>query len=348
MMESRHAQRKNEHLSLAAKYYDQVHQHHYFDQVRLIHDSLPEMTTDDVDLHVQLADNLEIECPFYIEAMTGGSDQALKINQQLAQLAHKHHLAMATGSLSIISKDPQSFSSFEIIREENPDGIIFANLSANASLDQAINAISLLKANALELHINAAQELIMPEGDRDFNWLDNIQYLVSELEVPVIVKEVGFGMSKTTIAKLQTHDVHLINVSGRGGTNFAAIENRRNHDINFESLLDWGQTTPESLLEAHSIRRGKTEIIASGGITSPLDVIKAGVLGARAVGIAGYFLNILQNEGYEALDQTLGEWQVIVKRLLALLGCSSFTELSRVEYVLGTDLLSYARQRHLR
>ena len=151
MMESRHAQRKNEHLSLAAKYYDQVHQHHYFDQVRLIHDSLPEMTTDDVDLHVQLADNLEIECPFYIEAMTGGSDQALKINQQLAQLAHKHHLAMATGSLSIISKDPQSFSSFEIIREENPDGIIFANLSANASLDQAINAISLLKANALEL-----------------------------------------------------------------------------------------------------------------------------------------------------------------------------------------------------
>ena len=181
-----------------------------------------------------------------------------------------------------------------------------------------------------------------------FNWLDNIQYLVSELEVPVIVKEVGFGMSKTTIAKLQTHDVHLINVSGRGGTNFAAIENRRNHDINFESLLDWGQTTPESLLEAHSIRRGKTEIIASGGITSPLDVIKAGVLGARAVGVAGYFLNILQNEGYDALDQTLGEWQVIVKRLLALLGCSSFTELSRVEYVLGTDLLSYARQRHLR
>lgn len=345
-MESRHAQRKNEHLSLAAKYYDQVHRH-YFDQVRLIHDSLPEMTTDEVNFQVQLADDLTINCPFYIEAMTGGSDQALKINRQLAQLAHKHQLAMATGSLSILKKDPAAAASFAVIREENPDGIVFANLSASANVEQAQAAIDLLQANALELHINAAQELIMPEGDRDFNWLDNIQYLVGELDIPVIVKEVGFGMSKTTIAKLQTHDVHLINVSGRGGTNFAAIENRRNHDIDFTSLLDWGQTTPESLLEAHSIRRGRTEIIASGGITTPLDVIKAGVLGARAVGVAGYFLNILQHEGYDALDQKLTEWQVIVKRLLALLGCRSFADLSRVEYVLGTDLLSYARQRHL-
>lgn len=347
-MESRHAQRKNEHLSLAAKYYDQVHQHHYFDQVRLIHDSLPEMTTDDVDMHVQLADDLEIEQPYYIEAMTGGSEQAYKINQQLARLAHKHHLAMATGSLSIINKDPAAFSSFDVIREENPTGVVFANLSASASLDQAEQVIDLLHANALELHVNAAQELIMPEGDRDFNWLDNIQYLVSELDVPVIVKEVGFGMSKTTIAKLQTHDVHLINVSGRGGTNFAAIENRRNHDVDFASLLSWGQTTPQSLLEAHSIRRGRTEIIASGGVVSPLDVIKCGVLGARAVGVAGYFLNILQHDGYDALDQCLTEWDTITKRLLALLGCRNFAELSRVEYVLGNDLLSYAQQRHLR
>ncbi|WP_076461635.1 type 2 isopentenyl-diphosphate Delta-isomerase [Limosilactobacillus caccae] len=347
-MESRHAQRKNEHLSLAAKYYDEAHCNHYFDQVRLIHDSLPEIATDDVDMHVQLADDLEIEQPFYIEAMTGGSEQAYKINQQLARLAKKHHLAMATGSLSIISKDPAAFSSFDVVREENPDGIVFANLSATASSELAREVIDMLHADALELHVNAAQELIMPEGDRDFNWLDNIQSLVSELDVPVIVKEVGFGMSKTTIAKLQTHDVHLINVSGRGGTNFAAIENRRNHDVNFTSLLGWGQTTPESLLEAHAIRRGRTEIIASGGVVSPLDVIKCGVLGARAVGVAGYFLNVLQHDGYDALDRELTEWSTITRRLLALLGCRSFAELSRVEYVLGSELLSYAQQRHLR
>lgn len=346
-MESKHAQRKNEHLSLAAKYYDQVHQN-YFNQVRLIHDSLPEIATTDVDLQVQLTDKLSLEWPFYIEAMTGGSSQALKINQQLAQLAAKHHLAMASGSLSIINKDPAAFASFDVIRQEDPTGIIFANLSANASLDQAQQAIDLLQADALELHINAAQELIMPEGDRNFDWLDNIQSLVSELDIPVIVKEVGFGMSKTTIAKLQTHNVELINVSGRGGTNFAAIENRRNHEIDFSSLLNWGQTTPESLLEAHSIRRGKTKIIASGGITSPLDVVKAGVLGARAVGVAGYFLNVLQHDGYDALDQVLTQWQVIIQRLLALLGCQTFAELSHVEYVLGSDLLSYAKQRHLR
>lgn len=343
-MESQQAHRKDEHLSLATATYQRAHQHHYFDQVRLIHNALPEMAVKDVDHHVQLADGLQLEWPFYLEAMTGGSNQAAKVNRTLAQLASKHHLAMATGSLSVALKEPATRPSFTVVREENPDGIVIANLGADASLENAQTAIDILGANALELHLNAAQELVMPEGDRDFHWLDNIASLVDKLDLPVIIKEVGFGMSRTTIDRLKDAGVQLVNVSGRGGTNFAMIEDRRNHQLDLDDLADWGQTTPESLLEA---RGNKATIIASGGITCPLDVVKAGVLGAQAVGVAGYFLNILIRDGATALDEILTEWQTELPRLLTLLGCRNFRDLQETPFVLQGDLYSYAQQRHL-
>lgn len=343
-MESQQAHRKDEHLSLATALYQRAHAHHYFDQVRLIHDALPEAAVPKVDPRVQLTSELQLDWPFYLEAMTGGSAQAAKVNRTLARLAKKHHLAMATGSLSVALKEPATRPSFEVVREENPDGIVIANLGADTGLDKAQAAVALLGANALELHLNAAQELVMPEGDRQFYWLDNISHLVAHLNVPVIVKEVGFGMSQTTIAHLQEIGVQLINVSGRGGTNFAMIENRRNHQLDLADLADWGQTTPESLLEA---RGSQTTIIASGGITCPLDVIKAGVLGARAVGVAGYFLNILIHDGAAALDQTLTAWQAELPRLLTLVGAQQFTDLSRVDFVLTGPLYEYAQQRGL-
>lgn len=343
-MESQQAHRKDEHLSLATATYQRAHQHHYFDQVRLIHNALPEMAVKDVDHHVQLADGLQLEWPFYLEAMTGGSNQAAKINRTLAQLASKHHLAMATGSLSVALKEPATRPSFTVVREENPDGIVIANLGADASLENAQTAIDILGANALELHLNAAQELVMPEGDRDFHWLNNIASLVDKLDLPVIVKEVGFGMSRTTIDRLKNVGVQLVNVSGRGGTNFAMIEDRRNHQLDLDDLADWGQTTPESLLEA---RGNKATIIASGGITCPLDVVKAGVLGAQAVGVAGYFLNILIRDGAAALDEILTGWRTELPRLLTLLGCRNFRDLQKIPFVLQDDLYSYAQQRHL-
>ena len=336
-MESQQAHRKDEHLSLATATYQRAHQHHYFDQVRLIHNALPEMAVKDVDHHVQLADGLQLEWPFYLEAMTGGSNQAAKINRTLAQLASKHHLAMATGSLSVALKEPATRPSFTVVREENPDGIVIANLGADTAID-------ILGANALELHLNAAQELVMPEGDRDFHWLNNIASLVDKLDLPVIVKEVGFGMSRTTIDRLKNVGVQLVNVSGRGGTNFAMIEDRRNHQLDLDDLADWGQTTPESLLEA---RGNKATIIASGGITCPLDVVKAGVLGAQAVGVAGYFLNILIRDGATALDEILTGWRTELPRLLTLLGCRNFRDLQKIPFVLQDDLYSYAQQRHL-
>lgn len=344
-MESSHAQRKNEHLSLATKLYNQVHTNS-FNSMQIIHKSLPEISLEQVN-PVTNCGNLRLAVPFFIEAMTGGSQNAFKINQGLAMIAKKHHLAMALGSASIIFHDPTAKKSFKIVRDINPDGIVIANLSAKANLEQARAVIDLLDADALELHINTTQELIMDDGDRDFHWLTNIESLVSHLNIPVIVKEVGFGMDSSTINQLQSIGVSIINVSGRGGTNFAAIEDRRNHTVDFSFLDYWGQTTLESMLEAREARTKDTQIIASGGICSPLDVIKAGILGANAVGVAGYFLNILIRDGIDALDKEITNWQMALPRLLALLGCKSFNELPSTNFVLHGEELEYAQQRDL-
>ena len=346
-MESRQAQRKNEHLSLARKYYDQAHASHPFDQVRLIHTALPETAVADVDITSPLTKQIRLNAPFYFEAMTGGSQAALTINRQLAQIAAKYQLAMATGSVSIALKDPAARESFTVIRDENPDGIVIANLSSGASLTDARAAIDLLGANALELHLNAAQELIMPEGDRRFFWLDNIRELATALDVPVIVKEVGFGMNKVDVAKLAQAGVEAINVSGRGGTNFALIENRRNHKQDFATLAQWGQTTPEALLEARAAKSG-LPVIASGGISSPVDLIKAAALGASSCGVAGYFLNILQAAGPAVLDQEVADWLTVIPRLLALQGVEQFSDLSvMADTLLAPELARYAQQRQL-
>lgn len=344
-MTSQDAMRKNEHLALAEKLYQQSHQIDPFDEVQIIPNALPESHVNQSSLTTAISNKIELERPFYIEAMTGGSQRAGRVNADLATVASHCHLAMATGSMSIIFKDPASLASFETIRQHNPNGIIFANLSAKASVDQAAKAVKLVGAQAIEIHLNAAQELVMPEGGRQFNWLSNIKALASRF--PVIVKEVGFGMSKENVAKLQAAGVQSINVSGRGGTNFAAIENARNHQNDLASLTKWGLTTPQSLLEAAAVRRSATSIIASGGITSPQDVLKAGVLGADAVGVAGFFLHQYFHGGINQLNKVIDNWVVGVERGIALCGCQHFQDLKQCQYVLKPSLYSYAKQRQL-
>lgn len=343
-MDSTQARRKNEHLSLAEKFYDTSHQTHPFNQVRLLPNALPESSVTDINTAVEL-ENLHLEWPFYFEAMTGGSEQARKVNTVFARVARDYHLAMATGSASITLKDPHARDSFQVVRDLNPEGLVIANLGANATVNQAKAVIEMLSADALEIHLNVAQEIVMPEGDRNFNWLSNIKRLNHELSVPIIIKEVGQGMTRETIDQLTANGITNINVSGKGGTNFIQIENRRNHELDFSSILDWGLTTPESLLEARAT--SCSNIIASGGITSPLDVIKAGVLGAQATGVAGFFLHQYYQHGEEGLRKSVNDWQIQIKRFLTLLGCSSFKDLHKLPYVLSPEMENYARQRKL-
>ncbi|RIL82690.1 type 2 isopentenyl-diphosphate Delta-isomerase, partial [Staphylococcus equorum] len=161
-------------------------------------------------------------------------------------------------------------------------GPLFSNVGAHVPLEFAKRAVDFLQTDALQIHVNAPQELIMPEGNRIFsNWLSHIESIVNEIDVPIIVKEVGFGVSRETMLKLKSVGVTTIDVSGSGGTNFIHIENERRTLKDFSYMKGWGQTTAISLLESKGTG---LEVLASGGIRNPLDALKCMVLGAQAVG----------------------------------------------------------------
>lgn len=346
-MTSEHMHRKDEHLALAEAHYRHARPQSSLNGMRIIHRPLPESRLDQVDLTFKTPD-FTWPYPFYIEAMTGGSPRTGKLNTQLAQVAKETQLAMAVGSQSIALKDASTRQYFTNVRKENPDGFIIANLGAGHGPKAAQMAIDMLAADALEIHVNVAQELVMAEGDRQFMWLENIQAILAAVSVPVIVKEVGFGMDQDSIQTLTDLGVHYINLGGRSGTNFAEIEARRNRDHPFplDYMFDWGQTTAESLIEAKAVKPdAKRHIIATGGIQTPLDILKAQVMGAQAVGVAGHFLHTLMQDGPASLTAEIQSWQADLAKLYTLVGANTQADLPTVPYILNPQLLSYAQQR---
>lgn len=338
--------RKDDHVNHALSHFNPSSSND-FDQMRLLHHSLRSIDVETVDLSTTIA-STRLETPFFINAMTGGSEWTKEINEKLAAVARRCNLAMAVGSMSAAFKDPSVWDSFLITREVNPDGVMFANLNPNYAPDDAKIAVQRLRASALQIHINAAQEVVMPEGDRNFaHWPDAIAAIVQELPVEVIVKEVGFGMSRETIARLIELGVKNIDVSGRGGTNFARIENDRRDENKLDYLNDWGQSTVQSLLEAGSYREQVT-LIASGGIRHPLDMIKAYVLGARAVGMSGGMLNAVMTQGVDQTVAMVEQWKEDLKLLMALSGARTIADLGSCDFILSSSLMNYCENRGLK
>ena len=349
-------QRKDDHIKLACKQYN-AHAESGFEHVRFIPNALPQLALSDVDTSVSVFDeSTKWDTPLYINAMTGGSKKGENINESLARVAAKTGLAMASGSLSAALKNPRLAETFSVIRRFNPQGFVMANVSAGASAEQAIKAVEILQANALQIHLNAAQELVMSEGDRDFSaWLNNIEAIARELDsmkVPVVVKETGCGMSAHDVLRLKNVGVRAVDVGGRGGTNFVAIENaRRGRKSDYEFLDYWGLTTVESLLDiaqcdeilceprdsSDSCNSARMQVFASGGVRTPLDVVSSLRLGASAVGVAGEFLHTLINEGEDALVEQIESWKAQIRVIMALLGCKNIEDLRENSRILIDD-----------
>lgn len=349
-------QRKDDHIKLACEQYD-AHADAGFEHVRFIPNALPQLALSDVDTSVSVFDETtKWDTPLYINAMTGGSKKGENINESLARVAAKTGLAMASGSLSAALKNPHLEETFSVIRRFNPHGFVMANVSAGVSAEQAIKAVEILQANALQIHLNAAQELVMSEGDRDFSaWLNNIEAIARELDsmkVPVVVKETGCGMSAHDVLRLKNVGVRAVDVGGRGGTNFVAIENaRRGRKSDYEFLDYWGLTTVESLLDiaqcdeilceprdsSDSCNSARMQVFASGGVRTPLDVVRSLRLGASAVGVAGEFLHTLINEGEDALVEQIESWKAQIRVIMALLGCKNIEDLRENSRILIDD-----------
>lgn len=337
--------RKDQHIHFAHIQHSENKQNG-FEGLRFIHQSLSPLDVSDVSIKTKI-DSLTLNKPFFINAMTGGSQKAQVINENLSIVAKETGLAMAVGSVSTALAQPEWNDSFTIVRKINPNGIIFSNLGAHHSVENAKRAVDLIQADALQLHLNIPQELVMPEGDREFSHLlDNIEDIVKQLDVPIIVKEVGFGMSKETYQQLINVGVTTIDVSGKGGTNFIQIENERREYKEYSYLYDWGQTTAESLLEAQSFLK-QADFIASGGIHHPLDMLKAFRLGASAVGMSGEFLNLVLAQGNDAAITRVNQWTQELTRLMTMIGKSTIADIKEAPIVLDQNLTHWCNERQI-
>ena len=318
--------RKDDHIQFALA---QPSTRNDFDKVRLTHHAFPETNIADIDLRTTLFDRT-FPYPFYINAMTGGSEQAGKLNQRFARLAKHFQIPMATGSVSAAIKDSSLLKTFSVIRDVYPEGFVIANLGAGHPIENALKVIDLLKANALQIHVNAVQEIVMPEGDKDFQgWLASIETIRRGIHVPLIVKEVGFGMSAKTFSQLTAIGVRYVDVAGKGGTNFSKIENNRRQET-LTSFDDWGQSTVESLLAAKPFTN--LQVIASGGIRQPMDVIKSLVLGAKMVGLSGYFLHLINQHTDDEAMTKINSFIDELKLIMLLLGKPTIASLPTAEF----------------
>lgn len=333
--------RKDEHVRYAAEQYRDRTGLNDFDCVAFVHHALDGIDRADVSLACEVAGQ-SWPAPLYINGMTGGSARTGVLNRQLAIAARETGLPIASGSMSAYLRDESVADTYRCLRQENPHGFVMANVNADTSVDHVQRAIDLVQADAVQIHLNAVQEIVMPEGDRDFSgWPTQIAAITQVVEVPVVVKEVGFGLSAKTIARLQDLGVTVADVGGRGGTDFARIENDRRSGTDFEFLTGWGQSTPCCLLGAD--RASEIQIVASGGVRSPLDTARALALGARATGVAGEFLTALLDRGVDGLIATIRDWLNQLEAIMTVLGARTPRALAGTDLLLTGNVESYCR-----
>ncbi|WP_428908949.1 type 2 isopentenyl-diphosphate Delta-isomerase [Niallia sp. Krafla_26] len=316
------------------------------DDIMFVHQSLPNIGVKDISLDTKIG-GLSLSSPIFINAMTGGGGERTKrINQELAIVAKEFGMAMAVGSQMSAIRDSAEEETYRIVRRENPNGIIIGNLGSEASLEDAKRAIDMVEADFLQIHLNVIQELTMPEGDRDFtDALKRIETILNGIQIPVIVKEVGFGMNGETVKKLSSIGISIVDVGGFGGTNFAKIENNRR-----EGLLDffnqWGIPTAASIVEAKN--SGNTvEIMASGGIQSSLDVAKSIALGANVSGISGSFLKVLVKEGIEGLMREVSFMHEELIFIMTALGAGTISSLQQSPLVISGSTHHWLKERKI-
>lgn len=335
------AARKEDHLRLAAQQHRGASTRNGFDDIEFVHHALDGIDIAAVDLTTRVAD-WSWPVPMYINGMTGGAETAMRVNRSLAIAARQTGLPMASGSVGVAIDDAGAAASFTVIREENPDGFVLANIGAGRPADHGQRAVDLLEANALQLHVNAVQESVMPEGSREFSgWLRGVERTVAATNVPVVVKEVGFGLSRRTLRQLREVGVGIADVAGTGGTNFARIESARGGDA-FAYLGSYGQSAAACLLDAPT---DFPNLLASGGVRHPLDVVRALALGARAVGIAGPFLLPALEGTPEALTEIIRGWLDEVRMLHALLGAADPAALGSTDVLVRGRVREFAELR---
>jgi isopentenyl-diphosphate delta-isomerase len=351
--------RKLEHLELALNGDVETKHGLNWNEVHLIHNSLPEIDLADVDLRTNFLGHTLL-APLWITGMTGGHERAALINRRLAAAAERHGFAMGLGSQRAGLADPGLMATYRAARDAAPSAVLVANIGAPQLVPQGevpplgiddIRAIvSSIEAQALAIHLNFLQEVVQPEGDRSARGvLAAIRQVVQSVGVPVMVKETGAGIAREQATKLQQAGVAAIDVGGAGGTSMVKIEGARDghgvsgHPSVAEAFGAWGIPTTASILET---RACGVPVIATGGVRTGVDAARAIALGASAVGVGLPFL-IAADAGETELEAALERFTAELRRALFLTGSRTPGELRQRGAVILGELASWKAQRGL-
>ena len=329
--------RKLEHIRLALEERMQLGRS-YFDDYRFEHAALPEIDLAAVDTGVELLGR-RLAAPLLISSMTGGTETAGRINRNLAAGAERAGVAIGVGSQRKALEDPTKADTFRV-REVAPSAVLLANLGAvqlnyGMGVRECKEAVAMIGADALILHLNPLQEAIQPEGQCNFaGLLPKIGAVVRELSVPVVVKEIGCGISEATARALAAQGVQIVDTAGVGGTSWARIEAQRANDLEIGELFaGWGIPTPDSIRQLRRVE-GLT-VIASGGVRNGLDVAKAIALGADLAGMAYPFL-APATESPEKVAEKIARTVRELRICMFCLGVTTIAELQRVPLLKGS------------
>lgn len=334
--------RKIDHITETIKSYDNYK--NFFDDIILIPISSSTSDLNKVDLNIKLYGKI-LNAPILINAMTGGAQGLEKYNEAFAWAAKENKIAMAVGSQKAGLINKELIKTYSVVRKVNPDGLIFANISAIESIENMKRSVEMIQADAIQLHINHGQELSMAEGDRDFsNILNNIEEAVKKLQVPVIVKEVGTGISKEAARKFAEIGVRNFDTGGFGGTNFPYIEEQRLGNSN-PLLSEIGIPTPASIIEVKSVVDYNSIIFASGGIRTSMHIVKALLLGAHIAGLASYFLKKYTDFGEKFLSEDIAKMIMKIKKIFVVMNFQNLEDVKNGKIVLKNEIKEWIDQR---
>ncbi len=329
-------QRKKDHVELTLTGNVEYEVATGFEQYRFVHNPLPEVNLDDVSTEAKLLGRT-FSFPLFISSMTGGYTEAGRVNTIIAGFCEEYNLPFGVGSQRVMLEDPDTADSFTVVRKEAPNAFIASNIGGaqligGMSNEQMNFMIDSIEADAVIVHLNPLQELMQPEGDRNFKGIiAGIGKLVKDSPVPVIVKETGAGISGSAAKKLLDTGVSVIDISGAGGTSWAKIENSRTSNSSPQRVFDnWGNLTVECLVENEKLKeKYDFELIASGGIKSSFDIAKSLCLGADFAASAGPVIKSIADGGMEGLEKLYSTWKNELVMILTLLGCSTISQLDK-------------------
>ncbi len=314
--------------------------------VRLRHEALPEFALEDVETSVEFL-GFRLRAPLLISSMTGGTERARAINENLAIAASAAGVALALGSQRAALADASLLPTYRV-RDVAPDVVLFANIGAvqfnyGVTAEDAARLVESIGANGLYLHLNPLQEALQPHGDTNFRMLlPRIAEVCRRLDVPVITKSVGSGISVRTAGRLLDAGVAAIDVAGAGGTSWARVEGRRAGDPAREALAetfaDWGYPTAEAT-ETLRVAFPHAIIIASGGIRTGVDVAKAIAVGADVAGAGLPFLEPATRSA-EAVAGAIAQFVAGYRIALFVSGCRDATDLPGARYIRGSAATS--------